>query len=176
MMCFCVLGGNVEMAHWLYTRKTTRRNIILSMPILRLSPQSHCSRLLQVLQTFACESLDEIGKSYLRADFRIECDTPKHKAYKIYAWVMVCICELLYFVQFSDILTDWSYRIPILRQAVLNYLINGIPVPSWHFYPIQNVVYSTVSQVDSTVSSSRSSQTCSLFRRKLLMHWIVGPR
>ena len=46
-----------------------------------------------MFQAFACEDFDEIGKSYLRADFRIECDTPKHKAFKIYAAVMICICE-----------------------------------------------------------------------------------
>lgn len=49
---------------------------------------------MQVFQTFACESLPEVGKSYLRADFRIECGTPRHKAYKIYAGVMILLCEL----------------------------------------------------------------------------------
>lgn len=53
----------------------------------------HIISYLQVFQAFACEDFDEIGKSYLRADFRIECDTAKHKAYKIYAAVMICICE-----------------------------------------------------------------------------------
>ncbi|CAN0551355.1 unnamed protein product, partial [Laminaria digitata] len=43
----------------------------------------------QVFQTFACEDFPEIGKSYLRADGRIECDTPEHKKYRIYAAVMI---------------------------------------------------------------------------------------
>lgn len=47
----------------------------------------------QVFQTFACEDLDEIGKSFLRADFRIECNTSEHKAYKAYAEIMICVCE-----------------------------------------------------------------------------------
>lgn len=47
----------------------------------------------QVFQTFACEDFPEIGRRYLRADFRIECDTTKHEAYKVYAAIMICICE-----------------------------------------------------------------------------------
>ncbi|CAN0485487.1 unnamed protein product, partial [Ectocarpus sp. 12 AP-2014] len=47
-----------------------------------------------VFQAFACEDFPEIGKSFLRADFRIECDTPKHDNYKIYAAVMICIYPL----------------------------------------------------------------------------------
>lgn len=47
----------------------------------------------QVFQTFACERLPEIGKSYLRADFRIECGTPLHNKYKTYAAIMICLCE-----------------------------------------------------------------------------------
>ena len=43
-----------------------------------------------VFQTFACEGLDD-GKSYLRADFTIVCDSPKHKAFQIYAGLMVMI-------------------------------------------------------------------------------------
>lgn len=49
----------------------------------------------QVFQTFACEEVQEIGKSYLRADFRIQCDTPRHAAYKIYAAVMILLCEFM---------------------------------------------------------------------------------
>lgn len=49
---------------------------------------------LQVFQTFACEDLTEINKSYLRADLRIECYTPQHMAYRVYAGVMIIICEL----------------------------------------------------------------------------------
>jgi len=47
----------------------------------------------QVLQTFACEKLPEIGKRYLRADMRIDCDTSRHMAYEVYAGIMICICE-----------------------------------------------------------------------------------
>lgn len=47
----------------------------------------------QVFQTFACEALPEIGKSYLRADCRIECYTAKHHAYEVYAGFMIALCE-----------------------------------------------------------------------------------
>ena len=46
-----------------------------------------------MFQAFACEEFPEIGKSYLRADFRIECDTTTHTAFMIYAAVMIGICE-----------------------------------------------------------------------------------
>lgn len=48
---------------------------------------------LQVVQTFACENYPEIGKRYLRADLGVECDTATHEAFKVYAAIMICICE-----------------------------------------------------------------------------------
>ena len=48
---------------------------------------------LQVFQTYACENYHEIDKSYLRADSRIECYTTKHTMYRIYAALMICLCE-----------------------------------------------------------------------------------
>lgn len=47
----------------------------------------------QVFQAFDCEDLAEIGKSYLRADLQIKCDTPSYQAYRVYAAVMIIICE-----------------------------------------------------------------------------------
>ncbi|KAG5193174.1 hypothetical protein JKP88DRAFT_240807 [Tribonema minus] len=44
-----------------------------------------------VFQTFACDELMYISKSYLRADYSIECYTPEHTAYRIFAGVMVLI-------------------------------------------------------------------------------------
>lgn len=52
------------------------------------------SRLLQVFQTFACDSYAEINKHYLRADGRIECKTATHTAYMVYAAIMIALCEL----------------------------------------------------------------------------------
>ena len=46
-----------------------------------------------VFQMFACEDLDD-GKNYLRTDYRIECDSRKHKALKIYSSIMVLIYPL----------------------------------------------------------------------------------
>ena len=51
------------------------------------------SHALQVFQTFSCEKFVEIGRSYLRADRRIECFTPTHTAYRTYAAVMIFLCE-----------------------------------------------------------------------------------
>lgn len=43
-----------------------------------------------VLKTFACEDLEN-GKRYLRADYRIVCDSAKHNALEIYAGFMVAL-------------------------------------------------------------------------------------
>lgn len=53
------------------------------------------SHRLQVFQTFSCEGFPEVGESYLRADQSIECYTQEHRAYRIYAAVMIFICELM---------------------------------------------------------------------------------
>lgn len=46
------------------------------------------------MQTFACDNLEEIEKWYLRADYRISCDADRHKAFQIYAGVMILVRRL----------------------------------------------------------------------------------
>ena len=48
-----------------------------------------------VFQTFACETLDD-GIEYLRADYRIRCTDAKHKAFEVYAGIMVLMYQLAY--------------------------------------------------------------------------------
>ena len=43
-----------------------------------------------VFQMFACEVLDD-GSNYLRADYRISCDSSKHKELQIYAGFMILL-------------------------------------------------------------------------------------
>lgn len=43
-----------------------------------------------VFQTFACETLDD-DIEYLRADYRIHCTDAKHKAFEVYAGIMVFV-------------------------------------------------------------------------------------
>ncbi|CAB1100084.1 unnamed protein product [Ectocarpus sp. CCAP 1310/34] len=80
--------SDIEQNHlWeLFARHTTMMLIILYLVYSQVSTV--------VFQAFACEDFPEIGKSFLRADFRIECDKPKHYTYKIYAAVMICIYPL----------------------------------------------------------------------------------
>ncbi|CAM9340915.1 unnamed protein product, partial [Hapterophycus canaliculatus] len=65
-----------------------------------------------VFQTFACETLDD-GIEYLRADYRIHCTDAKHKAFEVYAGIMVFLypvgIPLLYstlLFQHRDVLAD----------------------------------------------------------------------
>ncbi|CAN0055978.1 unnamed protein product, partial [Sphacelaria rigidula] len=43
-----------------------------------------------LFQMFSCERLDD-GKNYLRADYRIDCDSPKHVSLQIYAGFMIAL-------------------------------------------------------------------------------------
>lgn len=44
----------------------------------------------KVFQTFACEHLDD-GREYLRVDYRIECDSSKHRLFQVYAGIMILV-------------------------------------------------------------------------------------
>lgn len=46
-----------------------------------------------LFQTFACDSLED-GNIYLRADFRIQCDSPKHAVFTVYAGFMAALYSL----------------------------------------------------------------------------------
>ena len=43
-----------------------------------------------LFQSFACEKLDD-GKNYLRSDYRLECDTAKHKGFQVFAGFMIAL-------------------------------------------------------------------------------------
>ena len=43
-----------------------------------------------LFQTFACEHLED-GKFYLRADYRIECDSTRHRKFQVYAGFMTLL-------------------------------------------------------------------------------------
>ena len=66
-----------------------------------------------VFQMFACEVLDD-GSNYLRADYRINCDSSKHKELQIYAGFMI----LLYPVGIPLLYTGLLFRDrTVLRKA-----------------------------------------------------------
>lgn len=69
-----------------------------------------------VFQMFACETLDD-GKNYLRADYRIDCDSEKHKSLQVYAAFMVVVYPIgipLFFAALlyrqRDVLQDGHVR------------------------------------------------------------------
>lgn len=71
---------------------------VLLLTFLIYSPVSSV-----LFQTFACEDLDD-GKRYLRVDYRLECDSPKHEALKVYAGFMIVL---------------YTVGIPLLYAALL---------------------------------------------------------
>lgn len=74
----------------------------------------------QVFQTFACTNMEEIGKRYLKADLRIDCDTPEHRAYEIYARIMFFICELCFLGAFCLALQKYNSKTFSNRLASYN--------------------------------------------------------
>lgn len=44
-----------------------------------------------VFKTFACDNDAVEGKSYLRADYNISCNTVTHTLYMVYAGIMVAV-------------------------------------------------------------------------------------
>ena len=91
-----IIQGRLVQASWPLGLKHRRTVIVHGSIILPTSFKLlFChSLLLQVFQAFSCEKFPEIGKNYLRADQSIECYTRTHGAFRIYAAVMIFLCEL----------------------------------------------------------------------------------
>ena len=49
-----------------------------------------------LFMSYACDELEdgEDGKNYLRADYRIQCDSPKHRGFQVYAGFMIVVYTL----------------------------------------------------------------------------------
>ncbi|CAM9123034.1 unnamed protein product, partial [Choristocarpus tenellus] len=47
----------------------------------------------KIFQTFACEELED-GKTYLRADYSLECTSDRHQAFQAYAAIMIFVYPL----------------------------------------------------------------------------------
>jgi hypothetical protein len=68
-----------------------------------------------VFQTFSCNDLEEVNKSYLRADYSIECGTPTHHAYCAYAAIMVIVYPVG--IPLAYFLLLWRQREVLQRPA-----------------------------------------------------------
>lgn len=67
-----------------------------------------------VFGTFACEDLDD-GGSYLRADYRIRCDTDKHRLFQSYAVFMIFLYPVGIPVLFAGLL--FYHRGPLADRS-----------------------------------------------------------
>ena len=93
LVCIVILGGTYVTAMRRsrdseIARGIARRKHVSMVLLLTFLVYSSVSSTL--FKTFACDKLDD-GKNYLRADYRIECDSSKHKALEIYAGLMVVL-------------------------------------------------------------------------------------
>ena len=70
-----------------FLKKTRQKHVSTALLITFLV---YSSVSFVVFQMFACDKLDN-GKSYLRADYTIECDSDKHRALQIYAGLMIML-------------------------------------------------------------------------------------
>ncbi|CAN0353583.1 unnamed protein product [Ectocarpus sp. 6 AP-2014] len=96
------IGPLVALALLVMTYTVAKRRNYGSEVALQRVGQKHMSMILlisflvyssvsaMVFQTFACEELDN-GVKYLRADYRIECDSLEHRAFQVFAGVMILV-------------------------------------------------------------------------------------
>lgn len=68
-----------------------------------------------VFQTFACECLHD-GNEYLRADYRIQCDSPTHRGWQLYAAFMVVVYPVGIPVAYSILLSRHRRRLTNMRS------------------------------------------------------------
>ncbi|CAM9177599.1 unnamed protein product [Choristocarpus tenellus] len=64
-----------------------------------------------IFQTFACEDLTDVEERYLRADFRIKCDSEEHSRYICFAAIMIFIYPIGIPAAFAFVL--WKQKGPI---------------------------------------------------------------
>eukprot|EP00611_Tribonema_gayanum_P000411 TRINITY_DN10281_c0_g1_i1.p1 TRINITY_DN10281_c0_g1~~TRINITY_DN10281_c0_g1_i1.p1 ORF type:complete len:1126 (+),score=274.53 TRINITY_DN10281_c0_g1_i1:133-3510(+) len=77
-----------------------------------------------VLQTFPCDHLDGTAKSYLRADYSIECGTPTHTAYVAYAGIMVLVYPIGVPALFAWLL--WKQRVAVRKAEALDSFASAV--------------------------------------------------
>ena len=68
--------------------RSVRRKYANAITLVALLVYSSVSSV--VFRAFACDSLDD-GNVYLRSDCRIECNSPKHTAFQVYAGLMIAL-------------------------------------------------------------------------------------
>ena len=77
-------------------RKHANATIVIALLLYSMTSSA-------VFRAFACDSLDD-GRIYLRSDYRIDCDSPKHKAFQIYAAFMLVAYPLGIPISFAFLL------------------------------------------------------------------------
>ncbi|CAM9812920.1 unnamed protein product, partial [Ectocarpus sp. 6 AP-2014] len=92
-----------------------------------------------VFQTFACETLDEI--EYLRADYRIRCTDAKHKAFQVYAGVMIIVYPLGIPLLYANLLFQ---RRAVLADASADKAVAQPMAGLWEPYRPERFYYEVV--------------------------------
>jgi hypothetical protein len=78
------ITANEQQAARLQRALTKHHTVFLVMTFLLYSTVSTV-----VFQTFACDTIEPTGESYLRADYSVSCQTREHRYYQWYAALMV---------------------------------------------------------------------------------------
>lgn len=93
ILALMMLFASFNFAHREYSGSKAAQDVVrhkhlsaaLYVTILVYSPVSY-----RILQTFACDELDGMG-AYVRADYRLNCSTPRYSWYEAYAAIMVVV-------------------------------------------------------------------------------------
>ena len=110
----CINRGTSETLQVLWNRHVS---MLLLLTFLVYSSVSST-----LFQAFACEDLAD-GRNYLRADYRIECDSSRHRGFQVYAGFMVALYAVgipafygvLLFRDRDILRRDWGSRVDTAR-------------------------------------------------------------
>ncbi|CAM9117457.1 unnamed protein product [Sphacelaria rigidula] len=117
-----------------------RRKHLTMVIILTFLVYSSVSSIL--FQMFSCETLDD-RKNYLRADYRIECDSPRHELLQIYAGFMIVIYTVGIPVFYGTLL--FRNRDILTNEAGREADTRGQPITSlWSPYQPQRYYYEVI--------------------------------
>ncbi|CAM9166895.1 unnamed protein product [Sphacelaria rigidula] len=146
IVCLAILGatyffGGRDRTGWSETTLGSFRRKHLTMVIL-LTFLVYSSVSSVLFQMFSCDPLDD-GKNYLRADYRIDCDSSRHVSFQIYAGFMIVVytvgipafyATLLFWNR--DVLTDDGRRETDMRIKPITSL--------WSPYQPQRFYYEVI--------------------------------
>ena len=136
---YAIAVNNYRASSETLLKKTRQKHVSTALLITFLVYSSVSS---VVFQMFACDKLDT-GKSYLRADYTIDCDSDKHKALQIYAGLMIILYPVGIPALYAGLL--FSNRRVLRDEKIREESHNSKPISDlWKPYKPQRFYYDVI--------------------------------